>query len=143
MFETLARLVLLSGMGWSPHQLPVTVEPPRGEPDGVARLTISNHPKRPIEEQLSLPGADPRKPIDVLKTKPGRVISVSFEKAVPVTAGQLSLLHIGRTKLLVALEPNSILNVRYDDCAVGSAQRLTVDVTPDGRIVGGVVEKAR
>jgi len=117
MFETVARLVLLSGMGWSPDQIPVIMDPPPGKPDGVARLVINNQPRRPIEEQLSLPGADRRKPRTVLRTSSGRVIATLFEKAVPVTAGQLSTLHIGRAKLLVALEPESELTVRYDDCA--------------------------
>jgi hypothetical protein len=95
----------------------VRVEPPDAGKTASARVGVmTSGRRRPPEEQLVLEGA-PRKPSNVVKTPSGRVLYSSFEREVAIAGDRLTTLHVGRTKIMVALKPGSILGVRFDDCA--------------------------
>lgn len=126
MLDAVARLLLLFGVVTSPgSRVVVDLEPPRGKPDGTSTLVIFNILRRPVGEQLVFAGAPPAIPVRVRRRTSGWVVAAELERKVPVAAGRLSILHIGRTKLLVALEPESSLTVRYDDCANYALEGLT------------------
>jgi hypothetical protein len=95
----------------------VRVEAPQGAKTATASVGVITYGRRrPPEEQLVLEGA-PRKPSKVVRTPSGRLVYSVFEREVAISGDHLTTIHVGRTRLLVALEPKSPLGIRFDDCA--------------------------
>jgi hypothetical protein len=95
----------------------VSVEPLDHDVEGTARLEVVADAARPLKGRLQLAGRPYENQQRDLRSPLGILTHSVYEKSVPASTRALTTLHLGRVKLLVALQPGSVLAVRSGDCA--------------------------